>query len=59
MPACENRGDPVEQTNAIFSKYRYGKYLFHVYDSLTSETEAPVGTIGNTLSSLPTITSSR
>ena len=35
------------------------KLLSIAYESLISETEAPVGTMGNTLSSLPTITSSR
>lgn len=54
MPSGEDRSDPIQQANAILSEDGYGKILIHIYESLTSETEAPVGTIGNTLSSLPT-----
>ena len=64
VAAGENRGDLVQQTHFVFRKYGDDILLFFhcsfgFYSSRIAATGAPAGTMGNTLSSPSTRTSSR
>ena len=56
---CENDGYPIQEADCVFGENRYRILLSSCYFNLISETEEPVGIIGNTLFSLPTFTSKR
>ena len=55
----ENDSYSIQKSNSVFRKNGNGISSFFHHFNLISDTAAPVGIIGNTLFSLPTITSSK